>query len=140
MSVLYALLVCLPALTFAQTFSLKPYDVTAAVAFTYADHNGDGVYDRNEVDLMFKNLDSNHDGLISLREYSSYFDANMHDPHVGHIVSSLFLVYDVNNDDHVDHHDFDMMFALADSNGDNLMQKTEFVHYTSVIFAIVDTI
>ncbi|XP_059162555.1 uncharacterized protein LOC131945942 [Physella acuta] len=128
MSVLYALLVCLPALTYAQTLNLKPYNETATVAFNISDLNHDGVIDKNEMDTIFKHLDSNGDGRIDFHEYGIYLSSGNHDAHTNHVLHALFQAYDVNKDHHIDHVDYELFFSLADGNGDNLLEKNEFVH------------
>ncbi|XP_059162574.1 calcineurin subunit B type 2-like [Physella acuta] len=138
MSILYALLVCLPALTLAQQFHLYPYDQTAATGFTHVDFNHDGVFDRNELDHIFRDIDTNRDGSVSFHEYTESVNVHGHDPHTTHVLHAMFDAYDVNNDGVVNHHDYDLFFSLADGNADNLLERNEFIHYVATIFEIAD--
>ncbi|KAI8785578.1 hypothetical protein BgiBS90_012936, partial [Biomphalaria glabrata] len=56
MSVLFysAVLLCLPALSWAQIFTLRPYNNTANMAFRLSDYNGDNILDKNELERFFQ--------------------------------------------------------------------------------------
>ncbi|KAH9507911.1 hypothetical protein Btru_053197 [Bulinus truncatus] len=85
-----------------------------------------------------QDYDANGDGRISFQEYSNYVHNNQHDPEINSFFHALYQVYDVNNDAHVDHTDFLLLFALMDFNGDNIINRQEFIHYFSIIFETID--
>ncbi|XP_055873657.1 uncharacterized protein LOC106058616 [Biomphalaria glabrata] len=140
MSVLFysAVLLCLPALSWAQIFTLRPYNNTANMAFRLSDYNGDNILDKNELERFFQDFDANGDGRVSFQEYSNYVHNNQHDPEINAFFHALYDVYDVNNDRHVDHDDFLLLYALMDFNDDNVISRQEFVHYFSIIFETID--
>ncbi|XP_055860713.1 uncharacterized protein LOC106062862 [Biomphalaria glabrata] len=131
MSLLYVLLLCLPAMTYAVDF--KPYNLTATLMFLDIDKDINGIIDRNEIDLSFRHFDTNNNGRISRLEYTAYVTTN--EPTLSPVAHALYDVYDVDNDDQLDHHDFDNFFALMDSDGDHRVTHFEFVRYWTILLA-----
>ncbi|KAH9492931.1 hypothetical protein Btru_032663 [Bulinus truncatus] len=134
---LVSLLVCFSTLTLGQ-YDLKPYDQTATAAFTATDLNHDGHIDKSEMQDLFKLFDSNHDGRVSGDEFMQNVRNNQHDPHVNFVFWSLYNVYDVNNNNVVDHVDFDRLFSEIDKNGDNIINQQEYVQYFAHKFELMD--
>ncbi|KAI8783360.1 hypothetical protein BgiBS90_014976, partial [Biomphalaria glabrata] len=54
MSLMYALVLLLPALAFGQTVNLKPYNLTATAMFLQTDTDLSGDIDRPELDASFR--------------------------------------------------------------------------------------
>ncbi|CAL1543424.1 unnamed protein product [Lymnaea stagnalis] len=133
MSLLYAIFLLFPALTFAQEpIDLKPYNLTATAMFLNVDKNIDGNIDRPELDRSFDQYDSNHNGRISRLEYTSYVDAQL--PQLHALSHGLYDLYDVDNDDQLDHHDYDNFYQLMDGDGNGLVSHFEYVRYWSILF------
>lgn len=69
--------------------------------------------------------DTNRDGRVSRHEYTEY--TNLHTPTLYALSHALYDIYDVDNDHHLDLHDFENFFRLLDSNADNMVNEDEFV-------------
>ncbi|KAK0044478.1 polcalcin Bra n 2 [Biomphalaria pfeifferi] len=135
---LFFLALSLPALSLAQTFSIKPYNETAAFIFAHTDVNHDGIMDRNELDLGFRHYDANLDGRVTYNEFTTFVQAQGHDPHTTHLLHALYRAYDENKDNNVDHLDFDIIFALSDYNNDGRVDRAEFIRYMSIVLETID--
>nr|KAI8730258.1 putative serine/threonine-protein kinase fhkB [Biomphalaria glabrata] len=101
--------------------------------FLDIDKDINGIIDRNEIDLSFRHFDTNNNGRISRLEYTAYVTTN--EPTLSPVAHALYDVYDVDNDDQLDHHDFDNFFALMDSDGDHRVTHFEFVRYWTILLA-----
>ncbi|GFO18159.1 calcium binding protein 2 [Plakobranchus ocellatus] len=122
MGALYFLLLTLPALTLA--IDLKPYNETAHMMFIESDQDSDGIFTRDEMDIVFKGYDINGDGRVTRHEYTSYVD--LHTPTLHALSHALYDIYDSDKDHHLDHHDYDNLFAMMDKDNDGIVQEMEF--------------
>ncbi|XP_059145924.1 uncharacterized protein LOC131933138 [Physella acuta] len=136
MSLLYALLLVLPALTLAQNDAL--FNQTATAMFHDVDVNNDHIVDINEVHLSFQKYDTNHDGRITRHEYTTYVAS--HTPELLDVAHSIYDVYDVDGDHHLDQHDFDNFYGLMDGDGSGTVSEFEFVRYWIILFHDIDQI
>ncbi|XP_059162565.1 uncharacterized protein LOC131945947 isoform X3 [Physella acuta] len=131
MSLLYALLIVLPAMALAQV-DLKPYNLTATALFLNIDTNQNGEITLQEIDASFRGYDANHNGRVSRQEYTSYVDA--HQPELHPLSHALYDIYDVDSDDQLDLHDFENFHKLMDGDGSGIVSHFEFVRYWSILF------
>ncbi|CAL1543422.1 unnamed protein product [Lymnaea stagnalis] len=123
-------LIFLPALTLQ--ISLKPYDLTATNMFIDVDIDLSSFIDQNEVDYSFRQYDTNSNGRVSRTEYIQHL--NQHIPSMAPIAHALYDIYDVDNDDQLDRHDYDFFFRLLDGDVDGLVSHFEYVRYWSILF------
>ncbi|XP_059162570.1 uncharacterized protein LOC131945953 isoform X2 [Physella acuta] len=137
MNLLYALLFALPAMAMAID-TLKPFNYTATVMFIEGDKNHDGFIDRQELDAIYRGYDANNNGRISRQEYTQYIQA--HAPNLYQVSHALYDIYDVDNDDQLDHHDFDNFYALMDGNGDGTVSHFEYVRYWTILLEDLEQI
>ncbi|XP_012935838.1 putative uncharacterized protein DDB_G0287457 [Aplysia californica] len=128
MSLLYILLL-LPAVSLA--INLKPYDETAGILFDDVNSNKDDVITRHELRESFDKYDTNHDDRISHREYTQHVNAST--PALLPLSLELYKIYDVDNDHHLDEHDFNNLFALIDSDSNGRVERSEFVRYWTIL-------
>uniref|UniRef100_A0A2C9KN49 EF-hand domain-containing protein n=1 Tax=Biomphalaria glabrata TaxID=6526 RepID=A0A2C9KN49_BIOGL len=131
MSLMYALVLLLPALAFGQTVNLKPYNLTATAMFLQTDTDLSGDIDRPELDASFRDYDTDRNGRVSRTEYMTYL--SQHTPSLAALHDALFDIYDVDNDHILDHHDYDNFFGLMDGNGDGFVSHFEYVRYWTIL-------
>ncbi|XP_059162791.1 uncharacterized protein LOC131946158 [Physella acuta] len=131
MSIVYIILLCLPALSLAQ-LNLKPYNETAASLFRQTDTNMDHNVDKAELHASFMGYDTDGDGRITRHEYTSYVDT--HVPALSPLSHALYDIYDVDGDHHLDEHDFVNFFSLIDGNGNGIVSEAEFIRYWEILF------
>ncbi|XP_059162792.1 uncharacterized protein LOC131946159 [Physella acuta] len=132
MSIVHLMLICLPALTLAQTVDLKPYNVTAVALFLQVDTNQDHNVDKAELHATFLSYDTDGDGRITRHEYTSYVDT--HSPALHPLSHALYDIYDVDGDHHLDEHDFNNFFSLMDGDGNGIVSAEEFIRYWEILF------
>ncbi|XP_059162793.1 uncharacterized protein LOC131946160 [Physella acuta] len=132
MSIVYLILICLPALTMAQNVNLKPYNVTAAVLFLQVDTNMNNNVDKTELHASFLSYDTDGDGRITRHEYTTYVDA--HSPALHPLSHALYDIYDVDGDHHLDEHDFDNFYGLMDTDNNGIVSDDEFIKYWEILF------
>ncbi|KAI8783362.1 hypothetical protein BgiMline_023541 [Biomphalaria glabrata] len=125
------LLLLLPAMAFAQTVNLKPYNLTATYMFIAIDKDLNGQVDRHEIDLNFLDFDGDRNGRVSRTEYMNY--VMLHEPQLNLLHDSLFDLYDVDNDHILDKHDYDNFYALMDGDGNGLVSHFEYVRYWTIL-------
>ncbi|KAK6958641.1 polcalcin Bra n 2 [Biomphalaria glabrata] len=136
---MWSLLLCLPLLpSIALSLDLQPHNETAAAAFTATDLNHDGHIDKPEIENLFKLFDTNHDGRVSGDEFMATVRSHQHDARINFIFWSLFNIYDITNNNVVDHIDIDRLFALIDRNGDNVVSRQEYTQYFAHQFELMD--
>ena len=124
-----ALAVLIPAYVAAQ--SLKPYNLTATALFYLSDANKDGILTLSEIDSNFKTYDRDNDGRITRYEYTSHVDQTS--PNLHAFSHALYDLYDVDNDDYLDLHDYESFHGLMDGNGDGILVVTEYVRYWEIL-------
>ncbi|KAH9500032.1 hypothetical protein Btru_076212 [Bulinus truncatus] len=132
MMFIYTLLIALPVLTLAQT-TQDPLTEIAQALFLETDYNKDGQIDRSEIDTNFRDYDTNGDGRISRHEYITYVEGHTTDQALINISHSLYDVYDVDGDHHLDKHDLDNFYSLLDGNANGIVSQEEFVRYWRVL-------
>ncbi|ESO92786.1 hypothetical protein LOTGIDRAFT_232909 [Lottia gigantea] len=112
---------------------LQPYNETAREMFHANDANQDGIYERAEIDYTFMIYDTNpNDGRVSHAEYTQYI--NNTSPSLHALSLELYNVYDVDNDNLLEKHDYDNFFKLMDYDDNNEVSEHEFVHYWTIMF------
>ncbi|KAK6195076.1 hypothetical protein SNE40_000581 [Patella caerulea] len=111
---------------------LQPYNETALNMFHGNDFNGDGKFERSELDFTFYVYDTEPlDGIISRLEYTSYI--NKTTPELYRLSHELYDIYDIDNDNRLEKHDYDAFFQLMDSDDDGWVTEHEFVHYWTIL-------
>jgi len=130
-----ALVLLLPAWASAQ-LDLKPYNRTASIMFTISDANRDGILTLTEIDSNFQTYDRDNDGKISRYEYTSHVDQNS--PSLHAFSHGLYDIYDVDNDDVLELHDFESFFKLMDANGDGAVVEPEYVRYWIILLEALE--
>merc|ERR1711915_453217 len=100
--------------------------------FLESDVNGDGKMTQDEINEVFKGYDTNKDGRVSRHEYTSFTD--QHTPSLHALSHALYDIYDVDNDHHLDKHDFENFFQLIDADGNDIIDEGEFIQYWTKIF------
>ncbi|ESO92785.1 hypothetical protein LOTGIDRAFT_162267 [Lottia gigantea] len=115
-----------------HTNNLKPYNDTAYGMFHANDFNRDGIFERVEINFTFQIYDSNpEDGRVSHAEYTTYI--NYTTPNLYPLSSELYKIYDVDNDNLLEIHDYDNFFNLMDSDEDQQVTEHEFVRYWTIV-------
>ncbi|KAK6195077.1 hypothetical protein SNE40_000582 [Patella caerulea] len=128
------LLLLLVAVLFSGCLAneLEPYNLTAQQMFLANDFNGDGKFERAELDLSFYIYDSEPlDGIISRLEYTSYI--NKTTPTLYNLSHELYDLYDIDNDNFLEKHDYDAFFKLMDYDENSWISEQEFVHYWGIL-------
>ncbi|XP_059151935.1 calcium-binding protein 1-like [Physella acuta] len=128
------IVLCLAVCTMQQ--NLYPYDQTALAMFKEMDIGGNGVFERYELDIVFREYDSNNDGRVTRHEYTLYIDT--HNPELHKISHQLYDIYDVDGDHHLDMHDYDNFYTLMEGDGDGVVSQDEFVRYWTVLLQNLD--
>ncbi|XP_060083618.1 uncharacterized protein LOC132562859 [Ylistrum balloti] len=124
--------VCMIGITLAQDpIDFRPYNVTALNLFYSSDYNGNGQFDRSELNDVFRNYDVNHDGRVARHEYLHFISQPLYD-----FAVILFEDYDCAPppDGFVDDVDFDLYYSEMDANQDGMVVISEFVdHWIHVL-------
>ncbi|XP_033731969.1 uncharacterized protein LOC117321602 [Pecten maximus] len=121
------LFACIIGLSLAQDYiELRPYNLTALNIFHNSDFNGNGQFERSELNDVFQNYDVNHDGRIARHEYLHFVSQPLYN-----FAVILFEDYDCAPppDGFVDDVDFDLYYKLMDGNQDGMVDSDEFVHH-----------
>ncbi|KAH9500031.1 hypothetical protein Btru_076210 [Bulinus truncatus] len=135
MAILFLALIAMPVLALAQT--QDQFHQMAHSLFLEADFNKDGSIDRSEIDQSFHGQDANNDGRISRHEFVTYTTGHTDDQLLIDIANSLYDIYDVDGDHHLDKHDLDNFYSLLDGNANNIVSEEEFVRYWAIVLSNV---
>ncbi|XP_069120996.1 visinin-like protein 1 [Argopecten irradians] len=120
----YLLFACFIGLALAQDF--KPYNLTALNLFHNSDFNGNGQFDRSELNDVFQNYDVNYDGRVARHEYLHFISEPLYN-----FAVILFEDYDCAPppDGFIDDTDFDVYYKIMDENQDDMVTSDEFVNH-----------
>ncbi|XP_059164879.1 calmodulin, striated muscle-like [Physella acuta] len=122
MSMLFALLLCLPALILGQDI-----DALAIASFKRVDSNDDNRVSKSEIDNYFDNYDQNNDGHVSRPEYSHYVDQNYPDQTTNTVIRGLFSALDTDGNNILNNVDYNKIFADADANNNGEINQEEYI-------------
>ncbi|KAH9487639.1 hypothetical protein Btru_070224 [Bulinus truncatus] len=127
MFTLYAVILCLPALTLCQAPDLNAF---ARDVFGKIDVNKDEAIVKAEMEQYYLGFDKNNDSRVSRHEWSEHITAQYgHDAQLNHLLHALYDELDTNNDNHVDQVDIDALFDVADADKNNRVVLTEFTSF-----------
>ncbi|CAL1543418.1 unnamed protein product [Lymnaea stagnalis] len=135
MGLLYAVLILLPALTFALE-ELKPFNDTAMAFFLIADADMDGFIDKKENFNSFSEYDGDSDGVTTRQEYTDHVIE--FSPTLLAVSLALFSLYDADDDGQLKKNDFDHFYSLMDGNGDGQLTQWEYVQYWIDLFELME--
>ncbi|XP_053381406.1 uncharacterized protein LOC128549124 [Mercenaria mercenaria] len=91
--------------------------------FRAYDTNGDGHLTFQELGNIFYKEDLNHDGILSLAEYATYFQTTED------VLAPIFNVWDKDGDGYVSADHLAAFAHLFDPNGDGIVTLHEYEHY-----------
>ncbi|XP_021365496.1 uncharacterized protein LOC110458213 isoform X2 [Mizuhopecten yessoensis] len=123
---------CFIWVSLAQDYiELRPYNVTAANLFYSSDIDGNGQFERDELNGVFEIYDVNHDNRVARHEY-----LHLISPPLYNFAVILFEDYDcfAPPDGFIDDRDFDEYYIRMDGNKDGMVDRNEFVdHWIHVL-------
>ncbi|XP_048245447.1 uncharacterized protein LOC125376924 [Haliotis rufescens] len=91
-----------------------------------SDDNGDGIFERFELTLVFAHYDENGDKIVTHHEYMDSVPAHSTLREYSHAV---FKEFDANDDDLLDTPDIDLVYGKMDLDGNKEVSKDEFTAY-----------
>ncbi|XP_046376348.1 uncharacterized protein LOC124149046 [Haliotis rufescens] len=91
-----------------------------------SDDNGDGIFERFELTLVFAHYDENGDKIVTHHEYMDSVPAHSTLREYSHAV---FKEFDANDDHLLDTPDIDLVYGKMDLDGNKEVSKDEFTAY-----------
>ncbi|XP_059164942.1 uncharacterized protein LOC131947686 [Physella acuta] len=128
MSIFLFFVACLPLMVNAVNVTQVAYEV-----FRRIDTPQDGHLTKAEVLTYFDSHDLNHDARVTRVEYEQRVDQLYRDPDTNHLLRQIFPGLDTDNNNFLDNADYDDIFAIADTNKNNMITVEEFTRYFTII-------